>query len=100
MTPGSGHCIIFGSRVYPLTVTMALRHPRQAILDDLFPGAVIPEIDYGQLKECIIEIMTSMKLQAEPCQIKKVPETRRRLSNCSGRDANNNADGFPARYRC
>ncbi|KAF0301061.1 Dynein heavy chain 6, axonemal [Amphibalanus amphitrite] len=44
----------------------------KAILDDLFPGAVIPEIDYGQLKECIIDVMVSMKMQPEPCQIRKV----------------------------
>lgn len=44
----------------------------QAILSDLFPGVTIPEHDYGQLKEEIINVQEHMKLQVVETQIVKV----------------------------
>jgi dynein heavy chain len=44
----------------------------QGILNDLFPGTVIPEEDYGELKEAIIAVMEQNVLQLEPCMITKV----------------------------
>ena len=44
----------------------------QAILGDLFPGVVIPEHDYGKVKEEIIKVQKNMKLQVVESQIVKV----------------------------
>ncbi|XP_059176449.1 dynein axonemal heavy chain 6-like [Physella acuta] len=44
----------------------------QAILSDLFPGVTIPEHDYGQLKEEIINVQEEKKLQVVETQIVKV----------------------------
>nr|KAI8727160.1 dynein heavy chain 6; axonemal-like isoform X4 [Biomphalaria glabrata] len=44
----------------------------QAILSDLFPGVNIPEHDYGQLKDEIMNIQLEMKLQVVDTQVVKV----------------------------
>lgn len=44
----------------------------QAILSDLFPGVKIPEHDYGQLKDEIMNIQLEMKLQVVDTQVVKV----------------------------
>ncbi|XP_068083916.1 dynein axonemal heavy chain 6 [Anabrus simplex] len=44
----------------------------QGILNDLFPGIVIPEQDYGELQKAIEFVMTEDNLQPEPCMILKV----------------------------
>ncbi|XP_034255936.1 dynein heavy chain 6, axonemal isoform X2 [Thrips palmi] len=44
----------------------------QGILKDLFPGVEIPEQDYGQLKDAIISVMISMKLQPVETMVMKV----------------------------
>jgi dynein heavy chain len=44
----------------------------QGILNDLFPGIVIPDQDYGMLQEAIITVMKQNDLQPEPCMITKV----------------------------
>ena len=44
----------------------------QAILQDLFPGIVIPEHDYGLLQTEIISVMESKNLQPIPTLVRKV----------------------------
>ncbi|KAI8730838.1 dynein heavy chain 6, axonemal isoform X4, partial [Biomphalaria glabrata] len=44
----------------------------KAILSDLFPGVNIPEHDYGQLKDEIMNIQLEMKLQVVDTQVVKV----------------------------
>lgn len=44
----------------------------QGILNDLFPGTVKPEQDYGVLQEAVIAVMEQNVLQPEPCMITKV----------------------------
>jgi dynein heavy chain len=44
----------------------------QGILNDLFPGTVMQEQDYGLLQEAIISVMQQNILQPEPGMITKV----------------------------
>ena len=44
----------------------------KAIIQDLFPGVLLPEHDYGDLKRTIIASQEAMGVQPEECQIKKV----------------------------
>jgi hypothetical protein len=44
----------------------------QGILNDLFPGIVIPEQDCGVLQEAIVTVMQQNVLQAESCMVTKV----------------------------
>ncbi|XP_063222655.1 dynein axonemal heavy chain 6 isoform X2 [Bacillus rossius redtenbacheri] len=44
----------------------------KGILNDLFPGVVIPEQDYGALQEAIVAVIEAEQLQPEPCVISRV----------------------------
>jgi dynein heavy chain len=44
----------------------------QGILNDLFPGTVIPEQDYGLLQKAVISVMQQDVLQPEPCMVMKI----------------------------
>lgn len=44
----------------------------QAIIQDLFPGVVLPEHDYGNFMETVIASQQKLGLQTEQCQVKKV----------------------------
>lgn len=37
----------------------------KGIVEDLFPGVVVPRVDYGKLKEEILAQMRNLKLQIE-----------------------------------
>ncbi|RZF48033.1 hypothetical protein LSTR_LSTR002099 [Laodelphax striatellus] len=43
----------------------------QGIMNDLFPGSVLPERDYGALLEAIQEVLVSNSLQPEACSTAK-----------------------------
>ena len=44
----------------------------KAIIQDLFPGVVLPEHDYGQFMRTIISVQESLGLQPDESQVKKV----------------------------
>jgi dynein heavy chain len=44
----------------------------QGILNDLFPGTVIPEQDYDLLQKAVISVMQQDVLQPEPCMVTKI----------------------------
>lgn len=46
----------------------------QGILNDLFPGVVLPEQDYGVMYEAIGEMIKEEGLQPEPCTFTKVTQ--------------------------
>ncbi|CAK9798189.1 Dynein axonemal heavy chain 6 [Anthophora quadrimaculata] len=46
----------------------------EGIVGDLFPGIVIPEEDYGVLRDTAIEILQEANLQPEVCILKKVTQ--------------------------
>lgn len=44
----------------------------KAIIQDLFPGVILPEHDYGEFMSTIIEVQQKMSLQPDESQVKKV----------------------------
>jgi dynein heavy chain len=56
----------------------------QDILNDLFPGTVIPTQECGVLQEAIVTVMQQNVLQPEPSMITKVTQLHDTMLVCHG----------------